>query len=79
MATTNCTGHAPEALRKAFHEWIGGGCVASTVRIGDEEVPVQRLLGRLRFCTDLLPPEDCTTLGIPCGSTYGKAVTVVSL
>lgn len=79
MTTTNSAGHAPEALRKAFHEWIGEGCVASTVRVDGEEVPVQRLLGRLRFCTDLLPPEDCRILGIPCGSTYGKAVTVVSL
>lgn len=68
--------HYPGHLRQAFQDWIDAGRPAvATVEVNYEpqEVPAQRLLGKLWHCTDIMPSAVCGQLDMRPGTTYAAA------
>src|SRR4051812_4691176 len=65
--------HVRGHLREAFTEWVEGGCVeeevGSDIFRGGRGRPLRWLFGQLWRCTDTMPWDLCTDLGVPRGST----------
>lgn len=68
--------HFPGHIRDAFTNWVESRMpeVATIeIRYQPHEVPARRLLGMVWHCTDILPSDLCSLLGIEAGSTYARA------
>lgn len=71
--------HAPGHLRDAFQDLIDqefflDGDLLDQIEVSGKPWPVEKLLGQLWQCTDVLPVTSCAQLDLPQGSTYAAAV-----
>ena len=69
--------HAPGHLRQAFADWVHAGMdhtvIPADFFLDGEDRPIPWLFGKLWDCTDVMPPELCSDLHMPAGSTYAHA------
>lgn len=72
--------HANHDRRSGFAEWLDAYEVFEAELTDEvfendegETVAVDKLIGRVYHCTDVLPSDYCALLDLPQGSTYAKA------
>ena len=67
--------HYPGHLRDAFGIWVESGMPpeAEVDAFYPRTWEAERLLRRMWHCSDTMPPDLCSTLDVPQGSSYAQA------
>jgi hypothetical protein len=70
-------GHAGGHLRDPFCEWVETGEIPAWAEHRGEPLTVDRLVGLLWNCSDIMPSWECGELNLRAGSTYAQGARVV--